>query len=58
MIVRNVMVSLLIREHPEAYCNDCQKKESQEPEEKVWTVWNETMMYCPTCTREEGIDRG
>ena len=57
MIVRNVMVSLLIREHPEAYCNDCQKKVSEEPEER-YTVWHDTMMYYPTCTREEGIDRG
>ena len=57
VMVRNVMVSLLIREHPHAYCHNCRKKVSEEPEENVWAVWHDTMMYCPACTREEGIVR-
>jgi hypothetical protein len=57
MIVRHVMVSLLIREYANATCSDCKKEASQEPEGKVWVVWQDTLMYCPACARHKGIDQ-
>jgi hypothetical protein len=47
----------LFRIHSSAGCCDCTAEAADAPDDEVWTIWNETMIYCPKCAESKNIGR-
>lgn len=45
----------LFQKKPNASCCDCKKEAAEAPEQQVWTIWNNKLIYCPDCAKKEGI---
>ena len=55
MAVRHISVLQLLRIKPNAECCDCSREIDGAPESEVWTISNNSLIYCPKCARYEGI---
>lgn len=50
-----ITASKLVKLKPSAECCDCSKEADDSPEDEVWTIWNNKLIYCPKCASHEGI---
>lgn len=54
-VVQHVPAGKLVRIKPGAERCDCAEQAEFAPEEQLWTVFRERMIYCPPCATKEGI---
>ena len=55
MGAKHITASKLLQIKAYAECCDCSKGVDDAPEEQVWTIWNQGILYCPKCATYEGI---
>ena len=55
MPAQYILAGDLVVKQPNAECCDCLADPNDAPEEQTWTIWNNSLIYCPKCASYEGI---
>jgi hypothetical protein len=50
-----ITVANLLKIFPQAECCDCSKNPEDCPEEQLWIVYHDNIIYCPQCAKNENI---
>lgn len=50
-----ITIQNLLKIFPQAECCDCSKSPEDYPEDQVWTIYKDSIIYCPECAKKEGL---